>query len=43
MDEYGCNVIIKRPDYCIFGACRTVGELPALMSDLRDHLSNASQ
>lgn len=43
MDEYGCNCIIKRPDYCIFGACRSVDELPILMADLRDHLSNASR
>jgi 2-polyprenyl-6-methoxyphenol hydroxylase-like FAD-dependent oxidoreductase len=41
MDEYGCNCIIKRPDYCIFGACRSVDELPIMMADLRDHLSNA--
>ncbi|MBN8965879.1 MAG: bifunctional 3-(3-hydroxy-phenyl)propionate/3-hydroxycinnamic acid hydroxylase [Rhizobiales bacterium] len=38
MDEYGCNVIVKRPDYYIFGACPTVAGLPALMADLRHQL-----
>ena len=38
MDEYRCNVIVKRPDFNIFGACPTVSELPALMADLRDQL-----
>jgi 2-polyprenyl-6-methoxyphenol hydroxylase-like FAD-dependent oxidoreductase len=38
MDEYGCDVIVKRPDYTIFGACRTIGDLPALLADLRDQL-----
>lgn len=38
MDAYGCDVIVKRPDYYIFGACRTVDELPGLMADLRGHL-----
>ena len=23
MDEYGCNILLKRPDYYIFGACPT--------------------
>lgn len=38
MDEYGCDVIVKRPDFYIFGACPTVAELPALIADLRDQL-----
>jgi hypothetical protein len=38
MDEYGCDVILKRPDYYIFGACPGVKELPALMADLRAQL-----
>ena len=38
MDEYGCDVIVKRPDYYLFGACATVAELPALIADLRDQL-----
>jgi len=38
MDEYGCDVILKRPDYYIFGACPSVNEVPALLADLRDQL-----
>ncbi len=38
MDEYRCNVIVKRPDHAIFGACRSVAELPGLLADLRDQL-----
>lgn len=38
MDAYGCNVIVKRPDHYIFGACRVVADLPALMSGLRRQL-----
>ncbi len=38
MDEYGCDVIVKRPDYYIFGACPTLRELPALIADLRSQL-----
>lgn len=41
MDEYACNVIVKRPDYYIFGACPTVQELPALLADLRGQLQSA--
>ncbi len=39
MDEYGCDVIVKRPDYTIFGACPTLRELPALLADLRSQLA----
>jgi len=38
MDAYGCDVIVKRPDFYIFGACPTLRELPALIADLRDQL-----
>ena len=38
MDEYGCDVIVKRPDYYIFGACPSLRELPGLLSDLRSQL-----
>jgi len=38
MDEYGCDAIVKRPDYYIFGACPTVAGLPSLMADLRSQL-----
>ncbi len=39
MDEYGCDVIVKRPDFYIFGACPTVKQLPALLADLRGQLA----
>jgi hypothetical protein len=39
MDEYGCDVIVKRPDFNIFGACRTAYELPALLAELRGQLA----
>jgi len=39
MDEYGCDVIVKRPDYYIFGACPSSRELPALLADLRGQLA----
>jgi 2-polyprenyl-6-methoxyphenol hydroxylase-like FAD-dependent oxidoreductase len=38
MDAYGCDIIVKRPDYHIFGTCRGAADLPALMADLRDQL-----
>jgi 2-polyprenyl-6-methoxyphenol hydroxylase-like FAD-dependent oxidoreductase len=41
LDEYRCDVLLKRPDYYLFGAGRTVGDLPALMADLRDQLAGA--
>ncbi len=41
MDEYGCDVIVKRPDFNIFGACRSLAELPALIADLREQLQAA--
>jgi len=34
MDEYGCDVLVKRPDHYLFGACR-MAELPAMLADLR--------
>ena len=39
MDEYGCDVILKRPDYYIFGACKTLSDLPALLDELRQQLT----
>ena len=39
MDEYGCDVIVKRPDFYIFGACPTLRELPALLADMRGQLA----
>ncbi len=39
MDEYGCDVIVKRPDYYIFGACPSLRELPGLLADWRSQLA----
>jgi hypothetical protein len=38
MDEYGSDIIVKRPDFYIFGTCKSVQELPALLGDLRRQL-----
>ena len=38
MDGYGCDVLVKRPDYDLFGACR-MAELPAMLADLRAQLT----
>ena len=38
MDEYGCDVIVKRPDNHIFGTCRSVEELAAIIADMREQL-----
>jgi 2-polyprenyl-6-methoxyphenol hydroxylase-like FAD-dependent oxidoreductase len=35
MDDYNCDVLVKRSDYYLFGACRSVKELPSLIADLR--------
>jgi 2-polyprenyl-6-methoxyphenol hydroxylase-like FAD-dependent oxidoreductase len=42
MDEYGCDVIVKRPDHYIFGACPRVSDLPSLIADLRAQLQARS-
>lgn len=39
MNEYGCDVIVKRPDYYSFGAAHTLAELPVLIADLREQLT----
>jgi 2-polyprenyl-6-methoxyphenol hydroxylase-like FAD-dependent oxidoreductase len=39
LDEYGCDVIVKRPDYYIYGASTKVEGLPALIAGLRARLS----
>ncbi len=41
MNEYRCDVIVKRPDYYIFGTCATPGGLPALIAELRERLAGA--
>ncbi len=38
MDEYGSDIIVKRPDFYIFGTCRSAQELPALLAELRRQL-----
>jgi 2-polyprenyl-6-methoxyphenol hydroxylase-like FAD-dependent oxidoreductase len=42
MDEYGCNVILKRPDYYLFGAVPNLTLLPALIADLRRQILGGS-
>ncbi|MGH7032611.1 MAG: bifunctional 3-(3-hydroxy-phenyl)propionate/3-hydroxycinnamic acid hydroxylase [Stellaceae bacterium] len=41
MDEYRCDIIVKRPDYNIFGTCRAEG-LKALIADMRAQLGAAA-
>jgi hypothetical protein len=41
MDEYGCDVLLKRPDYYLFGACKTASDLPELIHNLRAQLQRA--
>lgn len=38
LDEVGCNVIVKRADYHIFGMYRAVADLPAALDDMRAQL-----
>jgi hypothetical protein len=40
MDEYACDVIVKRPDFYMFGAAAKVDGLPALIADLRRQLTS---
>lgn len=42
MDAYACDVLVKRPDYYLFGACPAATDLPALLADLRAQLGAAS-
>lgn len=39
MDEYRCDVIVKRPDYYIFGVGSTAKDLPELLAELRAQLA----
>jgi 2-polyprenyl-6-methoxyphenol hydroxylase-like FAD-dependent oxidoreductase len=34
MDAYGCDVLLKRPDYYLFGAVPGIEDLPGLLTDL---------
>ena len=38
MDDYGCDVAVKRPDNYLFGTGRTLGHLPALIAELKQQL-----
>jgi 2-polyprenyl-6-methoxyphenol hydroxylase-like FAD-dependent oxidoreductase len=38
MDEYGCDVLLARPDFYLFGACKLLVELPSLLARLRAKL-----
>jgi hypothetical protein len=38
LDEAGCNVVVKRPDFHVFGMYPSVADLPAAMADLRAQL-----
>ena len=38
MDALGCDVLLKRPDFYLFGACRRSADLPALIQDMRAQL-----
>jgi hypothetical protein len=38
MDEYGCDVLLARPDFYLFGACKSVAELPGLIGRLRERV-----
>jgi 2-polyprenyl-6-methoxyphenol hydroxylase-like FAD-dependent oxidoreductase len=39
MDEYGSDIIVKRPDFYIFGTAKSTQELPALLGELRRQLT----
>lgn len=38
LDEAGCDIIVKRPDYHIFGRYGAVADLPAALDDMRAQL-----
>jgi flavoprotein hydroxylase len=38
LDAYGCDVLLKRPDYYIFGAAQTVDSAGALVAEVRRQL-----
>lgn len=39
MDALGCDILLKRPDHYLFGACNTPATLPALLKELREKLA----
>jgi 2-polyprenyl-6-methoxyphenol hydroxylase-like FAD-dependent oxidoreductase len=42
LDEFNSNVIVKRPDYYIFGMYESVVDLPVALEDVRDQLAAPS-
>jgi hypothetical protein len=38
-DDHGVEAVLVRPDGYVFGAVEAIEELPALVADLRSHLS----
>lgn len=38
MDDYGCDVLVKRADYYLFGACKSVADLPKMIAEMRRQL-----
>jgi hypothetical protein len=41
LDEYGAGVLLKRPDYYLFGTAPDLPSLPALVGELRQKLAPA--
>ena len=38
MDAHACDVIVKRPDFYVFGGGRSQWDLSPLLADLRERL-----
>ena len=39
LDAYSCDVLLKRPDYYVFGGARSVEEMSGLFKTLRARLA----
>jgi 2-polyprenyl-6-methoxyphenol hydroxylase-like FAD-dependent oxidoreductase len=39
LDTHGVEAVVVRPDACVYGAVEAIEDLPALVADLRTHLS----
>ena len=42
LDEHGCDVLVVRPDFYIFGGAAKVSDLPALIAELRHRLGDGA-
>jgi hypothetical protein len=42
LDAFDCDIMVKRPDFFLFGMCRSSNELPAVLDDLRGQLGGVS-